>query len=95
VEEGTLVPDVNDLTLGDALKFEIVPTIKDNGIMLTMKLLVREGDKYVLVGEPRLLTNDGEAAGVRFTTLDGKSFEIAITPRSNPTDGPKQLKERR
>ena len=44
---------------------------------------------------PRLLTKDGEEAAVRFMALDGNSFQIVITPRSNPTDGAQQLEERR
>ena len=92
VDEGALVPDVNDVTLGD-LRFEIVPTIRDNGIMLTMKLLVREGDRYVLVGSPSLLTQNGEEAAVRFTTEDGRAFEITITPQSNPPEIAKQLRQ--
>lgn len=95
VDEGTLVPNVNDVTLGDVLRFEIVPTIEKGGVMLTMKLLVREGDKYVLVSSPRLLTENGKEAEVRFTTIDGKSFQLLVTPRSNPTEVPKQLHERR
>ena len=93
VDEGTLVPDVNDVTLGDALKLEIVPTIKDKGIMLTMKLLVREGEQYVLVGSPSVLTENGVEAEVRFTTKDGKAFQITITPQSNPPEIAKQLRE--
>jgi len=95
VDEGTLVPNVNDVTLGDTLKFEIVPTIQDNGIMLTMKLLVREGERYVLVASPSILVEDGQEGAVKFTTDDGKSFELSITPRSNPTDAPKRLRQLR
>jgi transcriptional regulator with XRE-family HTH domain len=93
VDEGTLVRNVNDVTLDDMLRLEVVPTIVKGSIMLTMKLLVREGDRYVLVGEPRLLTKDGEQAAVRFMALDGNSFEITIKPQSNPPEIAKQLRE--
>jgi len=93
VDEGTLVPDVNDVTLGDALKFEVVPTVEKGRIMLTMKLLVREGDRYVLVSSPSLLTESGVEAEVRFTTDDGRRFQITITPQSNPPEGLKQLRQ--
>lgn len=93
VDEGTLVPNVNDVTLDDVLRFEIVPTIDRDGIMLTMKLLVREGDKYVLIGTPSMWTKIGEEAEVRFTTVDGKSFQIQITPRGDPLQSPKQRQQ--
>jgi transcriptional regulator with XRE-family HTH domain len=92
VDEGTLVPNVNDVTLDD-LHFEIVPTVQSNGIMLRMKLLVREGGKYVLVSSPSLLTESGVEAEVRFTTDDGKQFQITITPQSHPPEIAKQLRE--
>jgi transcriptional regulator with XRE-family HTH domain len=92
VDEGALVPNV---TRDGALRFEIIPTIEKGGIMLAMKLLLREGDKYVLIGSPRLLARDGEEVEVRFTTDDGKAFQIVMTPRSNPTEFPKQLQEHR
>jgi transcriptional regulator with XRE-family HTH domain len=90
IDEGALVPNV---TRDGALRYDITPTKEKDGVMLAMELLVREGDVYRRIGSPSLWTKYGEAAEVHFTTADGKTFRISITPQSNSPEGPKQLHE--
>ncbi|HET8696468.1 MAG TPA: helix-turn-helix transcriptional regulator [Gammaproteobacteria bacterium] len=91
VDEGALVPN---LTRDGVLRYDFMPTKQKDGVMLAMELLVREGDDYRRIGSPSIWTKYGEAAEVRFTTDDGKTFQISITPRSNPPKRAKRLRER-
>ncbi len=80
VDEGTLVPNVNALAVGDMLKFEVVPTVTDEGrILLATKVFVRDGDEYVLVSSPRLVAENGKEAEIRITTDDGTLLRFVIT----------------
>ena len=90
VDEGALVPNV---TRDGVLRYDFMPTKEKDGVMLAMQLLVREGDSYVPIGSPRLWTKYGEEAEVLFTTADGKTVHISITPQSNPPEAAKQPRE--
>ena len=80
VDEGTLVQDVNDLTVFEKLKLQIVPTITDQGhILIAAKVFVYDGTDHVLVSSPRLVTEDGKAAGIKYTADDGTKLELEIT----------------
>ena len=92
VDEGALVPN---LTRDGAVRYDFMPTREKDGVMVAMQLLVREGDNYLPIGSPSIWTRYGEAAEVRFTTNDGKRFEISITPQSKPPKAPKRLRKRR
>jgi DNA-binding XRE family transcriptional regulator len=83
VDEGTLVPNVNDMRLQE-LRFSIVPTLLPDGkILVEMQIFEQRGDAEVLVASPRLVTADGEEAEV-VTGSDARSFRFGITPRRQP-----------
>jgi DNA-binding XRE family transcriptional regulator len=83
VDDGTLVPNVNDLRLQE-LRFSIVPKLLPDGrILVEMQIFEQQGDAEVLVAEPRLVTADGQPAEV-VTGSDVRSFRFAITPRRQP-----------
>jgi transcriptional regulator with XRE-family HTH domain len=84
VEDGSLVPNVNDLRL-EQLRFSIVPTIQpDRRILLAVKIFERRGDDDVLVSQPRLIADDGKEAGIALTTEGGRSVRFSITARRQP-----------
>jgi hypothetical protein len=96
VEDGSLVPNVNDLRL-EQLRFSIVPTIQpDRRILLAVKVFERRGDDDVLVSQPKLIAADGEEAGIALTTEGGRSIRFSITARRQPQPArlPKELHER-
>jgi transcriptional regulator with XRE-family HTH domain len=81
VDEGTLVTNVNDLRL-EQLRFSIVPDVRGDGrIMLALRIFERRGDAEVLLSEPRLLSADGEEAGIEVSLAEGRSLRLAITAR--------------
>jgi hypothetical protein len=83
VDDGTLVPNVNDLRLQE-LRFSIVPKLLPDGkILVEMRIFEQQGDAEVLVAEPRLVTADGQPVEV-VTGNDARSFRFAITPRRQP-----------
>jgi transcriptional regulator with XRE-family HTH domain len=85
VDEGSLVPSVNDVRVEDSLRFAVVPTIEADGrISLATQIFKCEGTDDVLLTAPRLVTGNGEQAEIRFSTEDGKSFRVAITPHLTP-----------
>lgn len=90
IDEGALVPNV---TRDGLLRFDLTPTNEKDCVMVAMELLVREGDEYVPIGSPRICAKYGEEAEVRFTTADGKAFQISITPQSVPPEVAKRLRE--
>ena len=80
VDDGTLVPNVNDLRLQE-LRFSIVPKLLPDGkILVEMRIFEQQGDAEVLVAEPRLVTADGQVVEV-VTGNDARSFRFTITPR--------------
>jgi transcriptional regulator with XRE-family HTH domain len=86
VDDGTLVPNVNDLRL-EELRFTIVPKLLPDGpILLEMQIFERRGDDDVLVSSPRLVIADGEKAQVE-TGTDARRFRVSITPRRQPRSG--------
>jgi len=86
VDEGTLVPNVNDMRL-EELRFTIVPKLLPDGhILIEMQIFERQGENDVLdvlVSSPRLVIADGEKAEVE-TGDDGRRFRFSITPRRHP-----------
>jgi transcriptional regulator with XRE-family HTH domain len=83
VDDGQLVPNVNDLRL-EELRFSIVPKLLPDGrILLEMQIFEQQGEAEVLVAQPRLVTAEGQAAEV-VTGSDARSFRFAITPRRQP-----------
>jgi hypothetical protein len=83
VDDGQLVPNVNDLLLAE-LRFSIVPKLlPDRRILLEVQIFEQQGDAEVLVAAPRLVTADGEEAEV-VTGSDARSFRFSITPRRQP-----------
>ena len=64
VDDGTLVPNVNDLRLKE-FRFSIVPHVQDGGrILLEIGVFERHGNEEVVLSRPRLIALNGENAEV-------------------------------
>lgn len=93
VDDGTLVPEVNDLKLGD-LRFSIVPRVQTpDRILLEVSIYERRGDEEVVVSEPRLIALSGEEASVVIDD-DSRTVRLAITAEVNPAQLPPTLRAR-
>jgi transcriptional regulator with XRE-family HTH domain len=93
VEDGTLVPEVNDLKLGD-LRFSIVPRVQaPDRILLEVSIYERRGDKEFVVSEPRLIALSGEAASIVLDD-DARTVRLGITAEVNPPLLPPTLRAR-
>jgi transcriptional regulator with XRE-family HTH domain len=89
VEDGALAPNVN---FGD-LRFSIVPRVQsDDRVLLEVGIYERRGDQEVAVGEPRLITVNGEAAEVIMSAGDSRTLRLAITAQVNPARLPSTLR---
>jgi transcriptional regulator with XRE-family HTH domain len=90
VDDGTLVPDVNDMPL-EELRFTIVPKLLPDGlILIEMQIFERHGENDVLdklLSSPRLVIADGQKAEVE-TGDDTRRFRFSITPRRHPQPAP-------
>jgi len=83
VDDGTLVPEVNDLKLGD-LRFSIVPRVQTpDRILLEVSIYERRGDQEFVVSEPRLIALSGEAASIVLDD-DVRTVRLGITAEVNP-----------
>jgi DNA-binding XRE family transcriptional regulator len=93
VEDGKLVPEVNDLKLGD-LRFSIVPRVQTpDRVLLEVSIYEKRGDKEVVVSEPRLIALSGEATSVVIDD-DARTVRLAITAEVNPPLLPPTLRAR-
>ena len=91
VDDGTPMPDVNDL--GD-LRFRVVPRVQTaDRILLEVTIYERRGDEEVVVSEPRLIALSGEAAELVIDD-DGRTLRLAITAQVNPPRLPPVLQAR-
>ena len=93
VEDGALVPEVNDVKLGD-LRFSIVPRVQTpDRVMLEVSIYERRGDEEVVVSQPRLIALRGDAT--EFVVGDeARTLRIAITAQVNPPRLPPVLQAR-
>ena len=93
VDDGALVPEVNDLKLGD-LRFSIVPRVQTpDRVLLEVSIYERRGDEEVVVSEPRLIALSGESAEV-VIDQDARTVRLAITAEVNPPLLPATLRAR-
>jgi transcriptional regulator with XRE-family HTH domain len=93
VEDGALVPEVNNLTLGD-LRFEIVPRVQTaDRVLLEVSVYERRGSEEVVVSQPRLIAVSGEAAEVVIDD-DARTLRLAITAQVNPRPSQPLIRER-
>jgi transcriptional regulator with XRE-family HTH domain len=93
VDDGTLVPEVNDLKLGD-LRFSIVPRVQTpDRILLEVSIYERRGDQEFVVSEPRLIALSGEAASIVLDD-DVRTVRLGITAEVNPPLLPPTLRGR-
>ena len=93
VEDGTLVPEVNDLKLGD-LRFSIVPRVQTpDRVMLEVSIYERRGGEEVVVSQPRLIALSGEATEI-VVDSDARTLRLAIKARVNPPQLPPALDAR-
>jgi transcriptional regulator with XRE-family HTH domain len=94
VDDGTLVPNVNDLRL-EGFRLSIVPHVQDGGqILLEIGIFERHGNEEIVLSRPRLIALDGESAGLEFYTDDARSVRLSITAQVNPTKLPPMLRAR-
>ncbi|HXS79579.1 MAG TPA: helix-turn-helix transcriptional regulator [Gammaproteobacteria bacterium] len=90
VEDGALVPEVNDLKLGD-LRFSIVPRVQTpDRVMLEVSIYERRGGEEVVVSEPRLIALSGEATEI-VVGGDARTLRLAIKAQVNPPQLPPAL----
>jgi transcriptional regulator with XRE-family HTH domain len=83
VDDGTLVPNVNDLRLQE-LRFTIVPKLLANDrILIEMQIFECQGEGEVLVSAPRHVVADGQKVEV-VTGNDARSFRFSVAPRRQP-----------
>jgi transcriptional regulator with XRE-family HTH domain len=94
VNDGTLVPDVNELKLGD-LRFSIVPRVQAaDRVLLEVSIYERRGDQEVIVGEPRLIALTGQEATIVMDAGEARSVRLAVKAEINPPVLPRQLRAR-
>jgi transcriptional regulator with XRE-family HTH domain len=92
VDDGAAVPNVNDVQLGD-LRFSIVPRVRPDGrILLEVGVFERRGDEEVVLGQPRLIASNGEAAAVGISLGDERTLRLSITAQVNPPELPPMLR---
>ncbi len=69
------------IQIEDQYRLLISPTVGDNGeVYLAVRLLKSDGDEYVQIAQPRLVTPDREEAVIRSVREGGDSIYIKITP---------------
>jgi transcriptional regulator with XRE-family HTH domain len=94
VDDGTLVPNVNDLRLKE-FRFSIVPHVQDGGrILLEIGVFEQHGNEEIVLGRPRLVALDGETAEVVVTAGDARTLQLSIRPQLNPPQLPQTLHAR-
>jgi transcriptional regulator with XRE-family HTH domain len=94
VDDGTLVPDVNDLRLQD-LRFSIVPRVQgDDRILLEIGVFEKHGNGEVVLSRPRLIALNGEIAEVAVGAGDARTLRLTIKAQVNPPRLPPTLAAR-
>ena len=94
VDDGTLVPNVNDLRLKE-FRFSIVPHVQDDGkILLEIAVFEGHGNEEIVLGRPRLIALNGEEAGLVIHTDDARSLRLGIKAQVNPPRLPPTLRAR-
>ncbi len=94
VDDGTLVPDVNDLRLKE-FRFSIVPHVQDGGrVLLEIGVFERHGNEEVVLSRPRLIALNGETAEVVVGVSDARTLSLSIRPQVNPPVLPPTLRAR-
>jgi transcriptional regulator with XRE-family HTH domain len=93
VDDGTLVPDVNDLRLQD-LRFSIVPRVQEGGkILLEIGVFERHGNEEIVLSRPRLVALDGEEAAI-VVGAGARTLRLSVKAQVNPPRLPPTLKVR-
>lgn len=93
VDDGTLVPNVNDLRLED-LRFSIVPRVQEGGrILLEIGVFERHGNEEIVLSRPQLITLDGEEAAV-VVGSDARTLRLSVKAQLNPPRLPPTRRER-
>lgn len=91
VDDGKLVPNVNDLRLED-FRFSIVPHVREGGrILLEIGVFERHGGEEIVLGRPRLIAIEGETAEVEIGARDDRTVRLSIKARVNPPQLPPAL----
>ena len=69
------------IQIEDQSRLLISPTVGDNGeVYLAIRLLKSDGDEYVQISQPRIVTPDRHEAVIRSAREGGDSISIKITP---------------
>jgi transcriptional regulator with XRE-family HTH domain len=91
VDDGTLVPNVNDLRLKE-FRFSIVPHVQEEGrILLEIAVFEQHGNEEIVLGRPRLIALDGETAEVELGAGEARTLRLSIKARVNPPRLPPTL----
>jgi hypothetical protein len=94
VDEGTLVPNVNDLRLED-FRFSIVPHVQEGGrILLEIGVFERHGNDEIVLSRPRLIALNGETAEVVVGAGNARTLQLSIKAQVNPPRLPQALRAR-
>jgi hypothetical protein len=94
VDDGTLVPEVNDLRLKE-FRFSIVPHVQEEGrILLEIGVFEQHGNEEIVLGRPRLVALDGETAAVVVGAGGDRTLSLSIKARVNPSQLPAFLPAR-
>jgi transcriptional regulator with XRE-family HTH domain len=94
VDDGTLVPNVNDLHLKE-FRFSIVPHVQDGDrILLEIGVFERHGNEEIVLSRPRLIALDGETAEVVVGAGDARTLRLSIKAQVNPPRLPPMLHAR-
>lgn len=93
VDDGTLVPNVNDLSLQD-LRFSIVPRVQEGGkILLEIGVFERHGNEEIVLSRPQLVALDGEEAAI-VVGVGARTLRLSVKAQVNPPRLPPTLKAR-
>lgn len=73
-----------EIRLDGQMRLFVNPIVTaDGSILLSMRVEEPSGQKWVEIGEPRIMVANGTQGQVKVTSPKGKVYRIAITPRRN------------
>lgn len=68
-----------EIRFTDVLKIVLVPTVGDDGrVLLWTAVYEHDGDEYVLLGEPQLMSSSGGAALLEMASTSGSRFGFSL-----------------
>ena len=81
-EAGTVTDEGEEASIefADGYRLLIAPTIDAGEIVLELQLFKHDGDDYVRIAKPRIVTTSGETARLRSAVENDDIVDIRITP---------------